>query len=165
MKPMKSYTCHKRVLATPMNRGDYNAYRGWTVPEDENPSDSGYLVEYVDGGPPNDERHIGYISWSPEEVFNKGYSEDGADFFDFGEALRRLKAGKKLARKGWNGIGMFAYYVDESAYPARMNVIKGVFEGDQVPYRAYLALKTAQNDVAAWTPSTSDSLADDWMEV
>jgi hypothetical protein len=31
-----------------------------------------------------------------------------------------------------------------------------------VPYRAYWALKTAQNDVAPWAPSGSDSLAEDW---
>ena len=26
---------------------------------------------------------------------------------DFGEALKALKAGKKVARKGWNGKGIF----------------------------------------------------------
>ncbi|WP_220271858.1 Thoeris anti-defense Tad2 family protein [Moraxella bovis] len=34
-----------------------------------------------------------------------------------------------------------------------------------MPYRAYLALKTAQNDVATWTPSVSDTLAEDWVIV
>lgn len=28
--------------------------------------------------------------------------------FTFGEAVRRLKAGQKVTRKGWNGKGMFA---------------------------------------------------------
>lgn len=31
-----------------------------------------------------------------------------------------------------------------------------------VPYRAYLALKTVDNDVATWVPSVSDILAEDW---
>ena len=69
------YEGTKRVHAKPMNRGDYNSYRGWEVPADENPSDEGYLVEYVDGGRGNDSRHAGYISWSPKDVFERSYKE------------------------------------------------------------------------------------------
>ena len=69
------YEGTKRVHAKPMNRGDYNVYRGWEVPADENPSDEGYLVEYVDGGRGNDSRHAGYISWSPKDVFERSYKE------------------------------------------------------------------------------------------
>jgi|Deesub1362A_J573_1020465.scaffolds.fasta_scaffold48497_1 hypothetical protein len=72
---MKIFKCHKEVKANPMNRLDYNEYRGWELPEDENGDDEGYLVEYVDGGKPNDSRHEGYISWSPKEQFDNGYSE------------------------------------------------------------------------------------------
>jgi hypothetical protein len=67
------YEGTKRVHATPMSRADYNAYRGWQVPADENPADEGYLVEYVDGGKANDSRHAGYISWSPKDVFERSY--------------------------------------------------------------------------------------------
>ena len=67
------YEGTKRVYAKPMNRGEYNNYRGWQVPADEDPSDNGYLVEYVDGGKPNESRHAGYISWSPEDVFERAY--------------------------------------------------------------------------------------------
>lgn len=69
------YEGTKRVHATPMKRGDYNAYRGWQVPADVNPADAGFLVEYVDGGKPNDPRHAGYISWSPRDVFERSYKE------------------------------------------------------------------------------------------
>jgi len=65
----------KSVLATTMTRGEYNEYRGWTIPENEDPAEQGYLVEYVDGGKPNDERHKGYISWSPRDVFEKSYHQ------------------------------------------------------------------------------------------
>lgn len=67
------YEGTKRVHATPMNRGDYNDYRGWQMPADENPDDDGYLVEYMDGGKANDSRHAGYISWSPKDVFERSY--------------------------------------------------------------------------------------------
>jgi hypothetical protein len=37
----------------------------------------------------------------------------------FGSAVAALKEGYKVARSGWNGSGMFAYYVPESSYPAQ----------------------------------------------
>lgn len=71
---MKKFKCVKEVLAKPMTRGEYNAYRGWAIPDTENPEDEGYLVEYPDS--PSDDMphgHKCYISWSPKEVFEKGY--------------------------------------------------------------------------------------------
>jgi hypothetical protein len=67
------YQGTKQLKAWPMVRGEYNDYRGWKVPEGENPDDAGYLVEYLDGGKPNDPRHSGYISWSPADVFERTY--------------------------------------------------------------------------------------------
>lgn len=89
---------------------------------------------------------------------------EGVDL-DFGTAIKIMKAGGKVARAGWNGADMFAYYVESDTYPAQNNQIKGRFVNDMVPYRAYLALKTAQDDVATWSPSTSDCLANDWFIV
>jgi len=83
---------------------------------------------------------------------------------DFGEAIRHAKAGGKIARIGWNGAGMYAYIVPAGLYNAVTQAARDQF-GDMVPYRAYWALKTAQNDVATWAPSGSDSLAEDWMIV
>lgn len=65
----KQYTCHKQVHATPMNRGDYNHARGWSMPPDENGEDPGYLIVYNAGTA--DE----YVSWSPKHIFDEGYSE------------------------------------------------------------------------------------------
>ena len=73
MTPSTLYEGTKRLHATPMTRGEYNAYRGWENPAGENPSDAGYLVEYQDGGKANDSRHAGYISWSPVDVFERTY--------------------------------------------------------------------------------------------
>ena len=56
-----------------MNKEEYCAYRNWIIPENEDPTEEGYLVEYLDGGKTNDSRHEGYISWSPKEVFEKSY--------------------------------------------------------------------------------------------
>lgn len=84
---------------------------------------------------------------------------------NFGQAIEALKEGKKIAREGWNGKGMFVYYVPANAYPASTQAAKSEYGDALVPYRAYLALKTAQGDVATWSPSTSDALAEDWEVV
>lgn len=72
---MNSYIGVKSVLAKPMNRLEYNKYRGWELPSDENGEDGGFLVEYIDGGQSNHPDHKGYISWSPIDVFGKSYSK------------------------------------------------------------------------------------------
>lgn len=69
---MKQYIGTKEVQATPMNRGDYNALRGWQVPENENPADDGYLVVYPNGEP-NIKEFNGYVSWSPKKQFEEAY--------------------------------------------------------------------------------------------
>jgi len=82
---------------------------------------------------------------------------------NFGQAIEAAKQGKKVARKGWNGSGMFAYIVPANSYPAQTRIAKEYWGEKLVPYRAYWALKTAQEDVAMWSPSGSDSLAEDWI--
>ena len=62
---MKKYVGTKVVEARPMTRGDYNNYRGWQIPVDENPEDAGYLVKYGDD----------YVSWSPAYAFEAAYRE------------------------------------------------------------------------------------------
>lgn len=82
---------------------------------------------------------------------------------NFGQAIEAAKQGKRVARAGWNGQGMFAYIVPAASYPAQTDAAKSHFgENAMVSYRAYWALKTAQNDIAMWSPSGSDSLAEDW---
>jgi len=161
---MEVFIGTKIVKGVPMLRGTYNRYRNWELPPNEDGADDGYLVEYVDGGKPNHEDHKGYISWSPKEQFDNAYRDVGLGV-TFGDAITMLKQGKRMARQGWNGLGMFCYLVPEGVYPARTDAIKGYFVTEQVPYRAYLALKTAQNDVATWSPSVSDCLAEDWVLV
>jgi hypothetical protein len=68
-----TYIGTKVVRAVAMTRAEYNIYRGWALPENENGDDNGFLVEYVDGGATNVEGHAGYVSWSPWDVFARAY--------------------------------------------------------------------------------------------
>ena len=83
---------------------------------------------------------------------------------NFGDALALLKQSKKVTRNGWNGQGMFLYYVPANTYRAQTNAARSAF-GDEVPYGAYLAIKTAQNNVVPWLASQTDVLAEDWQTV
>lgn len=159
---MQIYYGTKKIAATPMNRLEYNILRGWKLPDDENGADEGYLVEYLDGGKPNVEGFEGYVSWSPKEQFDNAYQP--VTKLNFGHAIVALKAGHRVARSGWNGSGMFLYYVEANSYPAQSPVAKQYFGEDaKVPYRAYIAMKTVDEDVVVWTASQTDVLANDWF--
>lgn len=156
----------KALYAKPMTRGEYNLYRGWSIPADESPDDAGFLVEYLDGGKPNHSDHAGYISWSPADVFQRSYHP--AANVTFGEAVAAMKLGERVARAGWNGKGMFLYYVPAASYPAQRNglgTMVGRFPDDMVPYAAYIAMKTAQDNVVPWLASQTDILSEDWLIV
>jgi hypothetical protein len=57
---------------------------------------------------------------------------------------------------------MFLYYVPANSYPAQTEAAKDHF-GDMVQYGAYIAMKTAQNNVVPWLASQTDVLAEDWQ--
>ena len=96
---MQLYTGTKQVKAKPMNRADYNILRGWQLPADEDGTDEGYLVEYVDGGKANVEGFAGYISWSPKGVFEMAYNPCGTyvqrlhiEYYELQEKVVKLQA-------------------------------------------------------------------------
>lgn len=85
---------------------------------------------------------------------------------NFSEALELLKQGKKMARHGWNGKGMFAFLVSGSEFEVNRAPLDKFYEiGTKVNYRAHLDLKAVDGSIGVWTPSTSDLLAEDWYEV
>lgn len=110
----------------------------------------------------NQHRKIkGYRELSQEEIDLMNSVELHLHFED---ALYLLKGGAKIARAGWNGKGMFIYLVPADEYPARTRAAAQHF-GPMVPYRAYIAMKTANNEVVPWVASQSDVLAEDWRVV
>lgn len=151
---MKSYIGTKIIKARPMNRGEYNEYRGWTIPANENPADAGYLVKYPDG----------YESWSPKRVFDKAYRL--ADGMNFGLALEAAKAGWKIARKNWNGKGMYVFLADEVEFHTAADISEFEGSADGVTVLPVLVLRNAQGDLCpGWLASQTDMLSDDWFIV
>ena len=81
----------------------------------------------------------------------------------FGQALEAIQAGQRIARTGWNGKGMFVYFVPPASYPVQTGAAKAHFgKGAMVPYNAYMAIKNVDGTVSTWVPSVNDCLASDW---
>lgn len=166
---MQVFIGTKLVKATPMTRLEYNEYRGWTLPENENGADTGFIVEYLDGGQANDSRHAGYISWSPEAVFERAYRPTTG--MTFGLAIEALKAGKKVARAGWNGKGMWLSLVVSIHDIQREGTTLPVYRltiddaGTGATALPWIGMKTADNKFVPWLSSQTDMLAEDWAVV
>lgn len=78
---------------------------------------------------------------------------------NFGQAIEALKEGKKVARKGWNGKGMFLIYIFPYLNDQYEVTEKEEIVGTLLPY---IAMKTADNGLVPWLASQTDMLAEDW---
>ena len=146
-----------------MTRAEYNEYRGWQLPANEDGTDAGYLVEYQDGGKPNDARHTGYISWSPKAQHDAAYRP--CDAMTFGLAVEALKKGLKVARAGWNGKGMWLFLIQGSNDIAKLHGYGfGEYIGEPT-FRDAIFMRTVDNQLVPWTASQTDVLAEDWTLV
>ena len=95
-----------------------------------------------------------------------------SDTISFGDALNFLKAGKKIARKGWNGKGMFLVFCPGSEVSAdrmRVKAVKQFYKQEKctpVIIAPHIDLKAADGTyVTGWLASQTDMLADDWYVV
>lgn len=89
--------------------------------------------------------------------------------FDFGKAIGLLKQGSKVARKGWNGKGMFLVLQNGSYVPGghmRNDPARKYYEGRDVTIMPHIDMKTADDTyVVGWHASQTGMLAEDWVEV
>ena len=144
---MKRYIGTKIIKARPMTRGDYNDYRGWQIPADEDPLDGGYLMEYENG----------HVQWLPKEMFETDYKECNA--MTFGFAIEAMKKGKKVARKGWNGKGMYLF----KSPKVGCQMHKQYTGKDINDLQEFIVMKAADDTLVPWLASQTDVLAEDWM--
>jgi len=148
---MKYYVGTTGLMAKPMTLGEYNLYRGWGMPSNENPTDEGYLLI----------REIGTKTWCPKSSFEQCNAVSGN--LTFGHALFLMKAGARMCRTGWNGKGMFIFLVPGSKFIVNREPLLSIFEdGTEVTYSSHIDMKTADGTVVPWLASQTDMLAEDY---
>lgn len=77
----------------------------------------------------------------------------------FGGALKALKAGKRVARTGWNGKEMYLYLADGKL------LTQEIGDGSYL-FTDSIVMKTADNRYCiGWLASQTDMLAEDWCIV
>lgn len=106
---------------------------------------------------------------------------------NFGQAIEALKQGKRVARQGWNGKGMFIFQRPADELPLKMVVqqvkslpqsVKDFFyfncndknrdaipleEGAPVKFGSYLCMYAADGSIVnGWLASQTDMLSNDW---
>lgn len=99
---------------------------------------------------------------------------------NFGQALEALKAGKRAARAGWNGKGMWlaltpassvkAWETTEVGAQVASSRLRGAAaalaraeEPDVIDIGAHIDMRAADGSlVIGWLASQTDMLADDW---
>ncbi len=83
---------------------------------------------------------------------------------EFETALSALKQGKRVARSGWNGKGMFLYLVNGSTFKVNRPPLLGIYpEGTEIKYLPHIDMKTADGSCVPWLASQTDLLAEDWV--
>lgn len=94
----------------------------------------------------------------------------------FGKALEALKQGKRIARKGWNGNGMWIVLMTGMRLPPyntqdtdrKVNDRTAKWIGEDTPLETmpYIAMWTAQKTwQPGWLASQADMLAEDWVVI
>lgn len=139
-------------------------YRKTTLLQVIEEREEGFLVQ--NEGDPSDQWMISkglfassYVEAEPEYSFEQMAEMEAT--YGFEMAIIALKEGYRVTRKGWNGKGMFVYFVPPGTYPARTEAAKSI--GESVDYNAYLAIKNVNGTVSTWVPSVNDCLSNDWM--
>ena len=88
---------------------------------------------------------------------------------DFGDALKALKAGEKVARSGWNGKGMWialspgAEKLPPERFWAKQNNEYAKANGP-TNVLPCITMKTVDGEILmGWLASQTDILAEDWI--
>lgn len=94
---------------------------------------------------------------------------------NFGDAIKALKEGKKVARQGWNGKGMFIFlnegkmiYPNMLRNPSNETPVEKIVNDREKGMEAlpFIIMKTADDKFCpGWLASQTDMLSEDWMIV
>lgn len=98
--------------------------------------------------------------------------DQGKPDTSFGMAIEALKMGKKVAREGWNGKGMFLFLLPAGTIPKAAihdPKLKEILENngkDHFEALGSIRMKTADDKIlTGWLASQTDILAEDWSVI
>lgn len=111
------------------------------------------VVEYTLGNVLSDEWVVADENNCPEL--------GGEATFSFGEAIKYLKRGMKVARKGWNGKKQYIQLASGISYKTADNRIVNC-EHDAIGNKAVAFVGTSGVQMG-WLASQADMLAEDWV--
>lgn len=89
-----------------------------------------------------------------------GVVRDGGEIMNFGEALERVKSGKKIQREGWNGKNQFVELGSHVSY-VRPNG-EAVNANHEAMGNQVLVFYGTSGVQVGWLASQADMLAEDW---
>lgn len=101
-----------------------------------------------------------------EETKDAPKAASEPDTFDFGEAIRRVKGGARVARNGWNGKDQHIELATEISYLTKWRGVDadGFARHKDIGSKAIAFVGTRGTQIG-WLASQADMLADDWYEV
>lgn len=156
---MNQYIRTEVVKAEPMTYEE--AYNNGLIPENsyikEYNDAPGYHIIFIDG----------YRCWKPKNVFDEEFKV--VEGVTFGHAIQALKAGFKVARKGWNGKSMFLWLKPAATVKAEWckdPMLKELAEanGGEIEALGTICMFTAQKQIlSGWLASQTDMLSEDWV--
>lgn len=83
----------------------------------------------------------------------------------FGTAIELLKDGKMVARKGWNGKGMYLFLLRGGLSGTEVSKQHPYIE-EKTAIQDCICMFTAQKTICVgWLASQADMLSDDWTEL
>ena len=90
---------------------------------------------------------------------------------NFGQAIEALKQGKRVARKGWNGKGMFLFLLPAGTIPTKAildpalrEVIESEIGGETFEALGSIRMFTSDKKIlTGWLASQTDILSEDWI--
>lgn len=92
-----------------------------------------------------------------DEACSEGCCGEG---MSFAGAISSIRAGKKVARKGWNGKGMYVFLADDVGFHTAAGI--ATHESD-IYVHDMIVMRTVDGSLQpGWLASQADMLADDW---
>lgn len=154
-----------KVEAEPMTFGEFKTkfHTSGGANQRRPDEDEGYVITYRKGQPNE------YISWCPKAEFDE--VSRPVDSMTFGHAIEAMKKGCKVARKGWNGKGMYIWIMPGSAIKNCPNIsdphLAEIDKAEgEIRFLGSVRMRTATGDVlTGWLASQTDMLSEDWVVV